>query len=475
MDNSSEISHDYWLENKKVFSTYLNIFIGIAILLVGYILFKEKYNFLFFLFGAVFYFIAVTQPKFAFYQFLFFLFTNIAVTTNPFVLILDMSGVILVSAAVFDFLLRGSEIKNLPVLFGNIILLITALIITAVMGYNFNLSVTPILKVIFLAAIFLSIVHLAKYVNLDFLIKSFFWLAIVHAFIAILPIWFGGDAGRLFGFSRATLDDFLMISIPIGVFLFLQSQKYRGGFYLMGIAVAFIALIATQSRLSLVFTFVFSFIAVFIYYKKFLKLNSINKSFDFKIIKRLFKKRILLLMSGIIISLTFLLLFQSNLIEAVLVRFERLITTTPGGTFMYRVALWKAALTAFSDNPIFGIGPGHFRTIHELYQELHFDYVFAYLKGFSAHNLFLHYLAETGLTGTIALVALMANQFRIARKSWRKSVYEQRFYSSILYLLSIIFLITTFVESGWMWGQMSYLFIFFIALISKGYSRQVKV
>ena len=126
---------------------------------------------------------------------------------------------------------------------------------------------------------------------------------------------------------------------------------------------------------------------------------------------------------------------------------------------------------AFLDHPVLGVGPGVFRELHFYYDELRLNILNFYIKGLSAHNILLHYLAETGIVGAFALMALFVNLTRIGHRLWGKSatLYEHKF-SLIVYALSLTFLLTTVFEAGWLWGQTGLIFAFFAAIISRSSS-----
>ena len=268
MNQAISLYNEFWEDNKKALSFYLKISISVMIFFLGYLLFNEKYKYIYIIIGGMSYLILLSQPKLALYQFIFFMFTNHVILYEPFVLLLDLSGVILISAAVFDILLKGESLMKMPKLTINFIFIISALLITAAFSYNMKLAITPIVRVSMIFVIFLSLVYLLRYIKIISIIKLFFFLAVVHAFIAITPIWAGGDIVRMFGFARFTLDDFLMLSIPMGIIFYLSSQKYLGSIYLIGIFISLLAILATQSRFPITFTFLFSILAIYICYKK---------------------------------------------------------------------------------------------------------------------------------------------------------------------------------------------------------------
>jgi O-antigen ligase len=75
--------------------------------------------------------------------------------------------------------------------------------------------------------------------------------------------------------------------------------------------------------------------------------------------------------------------------------------------------LWDAALRIFHDHPLTGVGPGGFHRVFSAYHPGPLD---GETDWGSAHNLYLHQLAERGLVGAAALLALCATLlFRAVR------------------------------------------------------------
>jgi O-antigen ligase len=109
-----------------------------------------------------------------------------------------------------------------------------------------------------------------------------------------------------------------------------------------------------------------------------------------------------------------------------------------------------------------------FKHLPEIYPEIMFSSIFMRIQGFSSHNLVLHYLAETGLIGGLAVLTLMIKQYLMGFKLWK--VRSNLLSSDILislFLMTSIFLVSSFFEAGWLWGQLSYMFVFFVALVVK--------
>lgn len=76
----------------------------------------------------------------------------------------------------------------------------------------------------------------------------------------------------------------------------------------------------------------------------------------------------------------------------------------PASPHQARWALWDSAWRMFRDRPWTGVGPGGF---HRLFPSYHAGPLDGELQWGSAHNLYLHQLAERGLAGAAALAILL--------------------------------------------------------------------
>ena len=88
----------------------------------------------------------------------------------------------------------------------------------------------------------------------------------------------------------------------------------------------------------------------------------------------------------------------------------------PANPHQARFALWDVALRMFRDHPVFGVGPGGY---HRLFARYHPALIEGENAWGSAHNLYLHQLAERGLLGEVALLVLCAAFFARARRAAR--------------------------------------------------------
>lgn len=81
-----------------------------------------------------------------------------------------------------------------------------------------------------------------------------------------------------------------------------------------------------------------------------------------------------------------------------------------------RIDLWHAALQMWQQRPLWGVGPDNFRRLYGSYLGMkHFD------DRIYANNLYLESLANAGLMGTLALLAVLISLAVWIRKAWTRS------------------------------------------------------
>jgi len=118
-----------------------------------------------------------------------------------------------------------------------------------------------------------------------------------------------------------------------------------------------------------------------------------------------------------------------------------------------RYVLWDAAWRMFRDHPWTGVGPGHYLTAFP-------RYVSGTLEGQSvwgsAHNLYLHQLAERGLVGESALLALFAV---LLARAWRAARASRG--AAALWAAAAVpaFLVMNATETAWQNEQFATLFL----------------
>ncbi len=457
---------DHALENRQNTLSFTGYVIGAVIVALGvlsYLVLTERYLIALALVLFPFSFLLITHPRLAVFLYVFSLFILLPIEPRIPLFLTDLSALVVIVAALFDLFSSAHLPRSFPRLFFNFVFLFVAVAIAAVFGYDLQASLHPLGRILFLTLTFLSLYRLSGKVPFTELLTFFFFVTVFHSVITLIPFISSGGTIRSFGLAQASFDDFAMIALPVGLSLSLWSER-RNALYLLGTFLIFGGLIATQSRASMFFA-LFALMAVLWFSLRRAKLLK-KESRSFPPVK----KRIYTLLLGGFALAAFVIAFIPGVFTAVLQRFESVMTTSPGGTVRTRLFLWQTAWYAFTQHPLLGVGPGSFRSFYEIFPTLHLNRLFYFVKGLSAHNLLLHYLAETGILGASALVALFVNQFRLARRVWKAPHPVNRYgYSLALFTVSLLFLVTTFLEAGWLWGQFSFLFVFFAALIVRAY------
>ncbi|RME27886.1 MAG: O-antigen ligase family protein [Candidatus Zixiibacteriota bacterium] len=414
----------------------------------------------------------VTTPRWALGLFIGSLFVvKLLLPTGP-VLIVDVAGMLIVTAAVIDLLLHDSGSMHWPPLTAAFGLLLIALVITGTVAAEPIRALRPLLRLTYLFVVFASVYHLSTLVGINRLLRWFFWFAVANAIVAIVPFVLSGGTVRSFGLAVKYLDELMMLALPVGLSLYLWANKGKSFRYGAGTLLIFLALLATQSRAPILLAIFAVATVTFIAYRRpegySRRTCTANTCEPATVSQRQVRRRIYLLLAGLVFGIVGVAVFHADLFSSMAGRFVRLFTTHPGGTVALRLRLWGLAWQAFIDYPLFGIGPGTFRYLQEIYPTVHISSLHQYTRGLSAHNLTLHYLAETGIIGAGALLILFVGQFRLALKSWRAA--RRRSSPAVatgMLAVSLLLLLSTLLEAGWMWGHLSLVAGFWLGLIAR--------
>lgn len=141
----------------------------------------------------------------------------------------------------------------------------------------------------------------------------------------------------------------------------------------------------------------------------------------------------------------------------------RTLSTAFGGKYLNtghqaRWALWDAAWRMFREHPWTGVGPGGFKFLFPSYHAGPLD---GEISWGSAHNLYLHQLAERGLLGGAALAFLIAVLLRGAWRAARRGTARGLWAASSMAAFLIMCLTETSFQNeqfatllllSWAWG-----------------------
>ena len=232
-------------------------------------------------------------------------------------------------------------------------------------GYFPHLLPIRLATLALLILTFFSLYRLLSYVRLTDVLGWFFWLAVAHSVYVLIPFVVSAGFLRSFGFSGVLFDDMALVALPIGVSLYLGARPRQATWYLLGSTAVLGGLIATQSRLSIVFGLFFAAVVVILAVRR-TRREPVNQ------LAAVVRNRLGLLAIAGVLGLLALVVLGSDLLQATVARFERLQNPFQQySTVAYRLQLWKRAIMAFLDHPVFGLGPGGFYQMNKVYTTLH--------------------------------------------------------------------------------------------------------
>ncbi|SYZ74198.1 membrane hypothetical protein [Candidatus Zixiibacteriota bacterium] len=435
--------------------TIIIIMAGAAALLV-----KSKYPFAMALLGVPLALLLISYPRAALYSYIFAIFIYMSLGNGSHLLLGDLFSVLLILSFVATFLLADKNNFTIPgiAIFG--ILLLIAQLLSALFARYPAYAATPLARTIAQIVIIIVIYNLISGASVSRYLKFYFWVMTAHSLYNVASFLALGGAYRVFGLPNIYFDDLGMLALPIGLSFYLWSPS-RQRSYLYGLATVliFFALIATQSRGPLLTAVWVSAIILYIAYRRRYHTSDIN-----------LRRRINMVVLGAL-GIGLVLFAFSGIFKEVGGRFESL-SQLNTGTIWLRFSLWRASLIAFLSNPFTGIGLGSYRFIDELFPFLKFDIAHSYVIGLSAHNLFLHYLAETGLIGALALASFYFKNFRMALSALKSNLMTADCEVPFsLFGVALTIFATIFYLDGWMWGLNAFAAPFFMALTAAYYRK----
>lgn len=382
-------------------------------------------------------------PRFAVYMFVFSIFVNYPLSYSPLIMVVDVLPVIVIGAAILDVLLSDRLPRRLPPLSGNFAALIIALGVAALFSVDIEEAWHPIARATYIGIIALSVCRLSSSVSTGEVMRAFVVAAVVSSLPAVIGFVAAAGLERSFGWSHATLGMLSMVAFIVALYRFLTAKCAWP--WLLALAIVSGGLYATQSRFPIIMVLAFAPVTTWMTFR-----HAPDASVSIRD-RRSLVARLSLLLAVLAAMAVAAAILKPSLLAGIQWRFSLLFAGGYTGTVRLRLELYQRALEVFAAYPIFGLGPGCFRLYHELVPGSHLSSVHWWLRGLSAHNLFLHYLAETGVIGTTAMVALFVNLLRQSRVALRLA--SARTGDVLLTLLSLLILVTVFLEAGWLWGQ----------------------
>ncbi len=400
--------------------------------------------------------VLLTSPRLSFYILLFCLFIWKYILTSPSIMLIDMVALILIGAFFIDLLLKGKTTIALPAIYKYYVALFLTLLFCAVFAVNMAVAVTPLIRVIVQLFVIVVIYNIVSCDEITKYLRFFLIIALAHSLYNIFIFFKYGGIYRVFGTAGNYFDDLAMLAIPVSFAFLVWTESTKTALkYGVVFVVLIFGLIATHSRGPML-TVIWVTITMTVF--SYIKSRRMN-------IRRV-QKRLKWLLLGTAATAGFLLLF-SDIYATVGARFPELLEPSHG-TVWLRLSLWHASLLTFLKYPLTGIGPGGFRYIESTIPLLRFGLAMIYIPYLSAHNLFLHYLAEGGIIGATALVALFFKHFRNSIFSLGKRFSKTApVVAMSLFGTGLTIFFTIFYMDGWMWGTNAYAAPIFIALTAK--------
>ena len=121
---------------------------------------------------------------------------------------------------------------------------------------------------------------------------------------------------------------------------------------------------------------------------------------------------------------------------------------------LQRVYLWDVALKIFKDHPLFGVGPDNYGLVFNRYFHMRLE---GETTWGSAHNLYLHQLAERGLLGLLALAALL---YALAARAHQRAQENPNAWNLLSWAAIAGFLAMNLTEVAFQSEQMATLVLF---------------
>lgn len=376
----------------------------------------------------------------------------------------DIAIGLLAAAVMLDYFLHVKT-KIRPASFDfQFLLLIFATILSAMFAYDLRYSFVPMARIIFLYFAFRLTFKFALEIGVHRLLRYYLYMVALLSVNNCALYFLGGDGERVFGIAWLTYETFSMTALPIAmVFLIWSRSAMKKLLYTIICIVIGVGILVTQSRAPLLAVMTSVPVLLFFSYLKAHRERDIRPKRNIRIV----------ILAGIALVAT-LLVYKSAYFAATFERYQMLFASLerPQGTVALRLVLWSAAWKAFLSSPIVGIGIGNFRLVYQIIPEVAITELWKRVANMSAHNVFLQYLAETGVLGASALLALAGKGLMTSMRSLRRSFNQRDIQVSIsLVVAMFIFASTIFYMRDWTWGQTGYVLAFLFGLTAAWYHQ----
>lgn len=381
--------------------------------------------------------------------------------TQPIVLLpADAMALLLILAYIIDLLVRGSSLRRNLLVRPYLVYILVMVVSILLENFTF-LSVRYFARQLVLFGTFMAAAHFVPRIRIRNYLIIFVIAAGFNGFISLSQFLASGGWMRTFGLAGLGFGDHAMLAVLISTVCYVWSRDLRMRWlWTLAIVCVLGALIATQTRASMI-TAGWGLMVIVI-----TSWMTTRHTGD-----RGPRKNLLHAGLSFLLIISLLIAF-TPIFSGVMYRFGRM-GLQATGTILERMTLWKAALTAFTENPFFGIGIGNYPMIYNWVPEIRFDHIYYLVTGLSPHAISLGSLAETGIFGFISLSVFYFYAIRTARRNFYNA--ESRYdivTTHALYIIALVIVGSSIYAGSWFWGNNSYHMAIFFGFIA-GYRNRI--
>ncbi|MEW5795053.1 MAG: O-antigen ligase family protein [Candidatus Zixiibacteriota bacterium] len=363
--------------------------------------------------------------------------------------VFDFMLAVLFAGVAVEFLLKSNgEIRSTGYDLA-FLALIAATLISAILAYRPVYSIVPVVRI---ATIYIAFRVFYKYgeeLGVRRVLTTYVGIVTLLSVYNFVKFIAHGGQIRVFGLAELGYEPMSMTALPMALAFLLWANRFGERFW-YGVVCVLIAagIFATQARGPLLTVMLATPVLLWFTWRK------AKREQNHTVVR---SARLVTL--GMILLAVVTVSLSTNLLANAWGRYQEFIVSLgdPEGTIALRLVLWRIALRTFMDNPLVGIGIGNFRIVHEIYPDLRVIPLHLQVKGMSAHNVLLHYLAETGLAGTLSLLTLtwlgLRNSYRTYRERFSTSGTQV---SAALFIALLVFALTLLYMRAWTWGEGGY-------------------
>jgi O-antigen ligase len=366
----------------------------------------------------------------------------------------DLMAFILVAAYIIDVLCRNRRARHNVLARPFLVYFAIVFLSVAFSGFT-ALSVKFFLRQSLLIATFLAISHFGYRVSIKSVLALLVATADLNSIYSLKEFLVAGGSIRAFGLAGQGYGDHVMLAFVISTVFYLWTKDLRErAFWGISALIMVGALAATQTRASAI-TAGWAFILALVMAVRY-----------GRIIRCSIPRRSLITALAFLLIIGPIIIIYTPVFEGIAYRFGR-IGLQASGTILLRISLWKAALAAFWENPVLGIGAGNFAQVYNWIPTVKFDPIFYLVSGLSAHAVFFGALAETGILGLVSMYYFFVRAVKTAFRRIRgANEVTDMAVAQCLFICVLAIVGSSFYAGSWFWGNNSYHMVIIFGLLS---------